>query len=460
MEKLSDLDTFFLAGETSAQHLHVLATMVLDHSDVPGGWDYTTFRSRVSERFRLIDPLRRRLQHSPLARPMWVDDEDFHLDRHLHHIVLPDGGGLAALSSVAAEIASFPLPKDRPLWEAWFVEGMGKEDVAVIAKIHHCAVDGVSGIYALAEFFDLEPFPEPGPPTPPPESAARPKTVEVGRATVGELMRRPESVARSAWHLGQSALAMVSGRSMLAPLPFSGPRQPYNRSLTQHRSVAFTTIQLEDIKKIRTNLGASVNDVLVALCAGILRDYAIANGETPARPLVAGVPVSERTPEHGSTGNRISFMFYSLPVHCADPAARLEEVTKSAKATKDLYEKTGPGLLGSIAALTPKSIISPFMRIVSGLHVANHAPPIANVTISNIRGPELPLYVAGARLRTLFPMGPLIEGVGLGITLLSHDDEVAIGFLGCDDYIPDIERLAQGTHIEVERMLEAVGAGV
>jgi hypothetical protein len=170
------------------------------------------------------------------------------------------------------------------------------------------------------------------------------------------------------------------------------------------------------------------------------------------------VPVSERTPEHGSAGNRISFMFYSLPIHCADPVTRLEEVTRSAVATKDLYDRTGQGLFGSIAALTPAGVVGPIMRLVSGLHVADHAPPIANVLISNIRGPELPLYVAGGRLKTLFPMGPLVEGVGLGVTVVSHNDEVAIGFLGCDDYLPDIDRLAEGAHHEVEQMLDAVGS--
>ena len=387
---------------------------------------------------------------------MWVDDDDLHLDRHLHHLVLPGDGGLAALSDVVAEIASFPLPKDRPLWEAWFVEGISKEEVAIIAKIHHCAVDGVSGIYTLAEFFDLEPYPAPRAATVRPAPRARPKAWEVGRATVGDLMHRPESVVRGVWHLGHSAVAMANGRSGPAPLPFSGPRQSYNRALTPRRSVAFTTIQLEDIKKIRKNLGGSVNDVLVALCAGILREYAIDHGETPTRPLVAGVPVSERTPEHGSAGNRISFMFYSLPIHCADPATRLSEVTRSADATKELYERTGRGLLGSVAALTPKAVVGPLMRLVSGMHVADHTPPVANVIISNIRGPELPLFVAGARLKTLFPMGPLLEGVGLGVTVVSHDDEVAIGFLGCEDHLPDIERLAEDTHLEVARMLDAV----
>jgi hypothetical protein len=149
-------------------------------------------------------------------------------------------------------------------------------------------------------------------------------------------------------------------------------------------------------------------------------------------------------------------MFYSLPVHRDDPATRLAEVTRSATATKDLYERVGEGLLGSVASLAPKTVVGPVMRMLSGVRIADIAPPIANVTISNIRGPDLPLYVAGARLKSLFPMGPLIEGVGLGVTVISYGDEVAFGFLGCEDHLPDIESLADATHQEVARMLESL----
>jgi diacylglycerol O-acyltransferase len=456
MERLSDLDTFFLASETATQHLHVMATMVFDRSDAPGRFDYETFRDRVAERYQLIGPLKRRLSHAPLSRPFWIDDDHLHLDRHLHHLVLPRGGGLPALAAAVADIASFSLEKDRPLWDAWFIEGINDEDVAVVAKIHHCAVDGVSGIYALAEFFDLERAPAPREPADPPGAVTRPGAFELGRATVGELLHAPERIVRGAWHLGRSALTVAIGRSESAPLPFTGPKQSYNRALTQDRSVAFTTIRLEDVKLIRKNSGASVNDVLVALCAGILRKYAIDHGEEPTRPLVAAVPVSERKPEHGSAGNQISFMFYSLPVHRDEPGTRLAEVVRSARATKELYEKTGEGLLGSVATVAPSGAVGPVMRMLSGLRIANVAPPIANVTISNIRAPDLPLYAAGARLKSLFPMGPLLEGVGLGVTVVSYGDKVDFGFLGCEDYLPDIECLAEATHLEVARMLDAV----
>ena len=221
--------------------------LVLDRSEVASDFDYEVFRSHIAGRFEMIEPLRRRLLRTPLAHPAWIDDADIHLDRHLHHIVLPDGGGLNALAGVAADIASFPLPSDRPPWEAWFVEGVSKDDVAVIAKIHHSAADGVSGIFALAAFFDLEPSPatSPGPPSWQPSPA--PGFAELGRAALGNLWHRPEAVVRSIRQVGISAMDMVRSRAH-TPLPFTGPRQSYNRALTPRRAVAFATIRLDDIE--------------------------------------------------------------------------------------------------------------------------------------------------------------------------------------------------------------------
>ena len=455
MEQLSDLDVLFMAGETASQHLHVLATLILDRSDAPSEFDYKVFRSHVAERFQMIEPLRRRLMRGPLTHPVWIDDDDIHLDRHLHHIVLANGGGLDALAGVAAEIASFPLPTDRPPWEAWFVEGVSKDDVAVIAKIHHSAADGLSGIFALAAFFDLEPSPAAGAGPPPWQPSPAPGFAELGRATLGNLWHRPEAVVRSLRRVGASTVDMVRSRAD-TPLPFTGPRQPYNRALTPRRSVAFATIPLDEIEQIRQGFGVSVNDVVVAVCAGALRRYALLHGEEPTRPLVAGVPISERRPEHGSSGNQISFMLYSLPVDRDGPALRLEEVTRSATAAKDLYARSGSGLMGSIATLAPSRAVGPVMRAISGMKIADIAPPVMNVFISNIHGPDLPLYAAGARLRAMFPMGPLIEGVGLGVTIVSHADEAALGFMGCEDHVPDIEVLADYTGTEVEALLDAV----
>ena len=456
MERVSDLDALFLAGETPAQHLHVLATLLLDRSAIRGSDMYELLQSRVAERFHLIEPLRRRVQPVHVGRPLWIDDAAMHLQGHLHHVALAEGSGLEGLARKAGDIASCPLSRDRPLWEAWLVDGVEKDQVAVIVKIHHAAVDGVSGIFALSAFFDLEPFPD----APAESTTWRPEPapgpVEVARAVMEDMRRRPGVVARGLARVLTSGSALVRARSAEAPLPLTGPRLSYNRSLTARRSVAFTRISLDDVRELRQATNVSVNDVLVALCAGVLRRYAMECDELPDRPLVAGVPVAERKAEDGAGGNRFSFMFYGLPVHLEDPLERLSFVHRSSAVVKDLYAKTGEGLFASVAALAPMAMVGPVLRGMSALRLGSVFPPVINVLISNIRGPDIPLFVAGAELTSIFPMGPLVEGVGLGITAVSYRDEVAFGFMACADLVPDVQELAAGTNLEVIRMLDSV----
>ncbi|HTT86615.1 MAG TPA: wax ester/triacylglycerol synthase family O-acyltransferase, partial [Acidimicrobiales bacterium] len=416
VKRLSELDTLFYKAESPSQRFHVLGTLVLDRSAVASGGGYELFQTRVEERFKSIEPLHQRAVWSSWGRhPLWIDDPAVDVRQHLHHVVLPEGGGLDALASVAGDIASYPLAKDKPPWEAWFVEGFEKDKMAVVAKVHHSAVDGVSGISAMAAFFDLEPFPESSDQGP----YQAPDHPGVGRLLAAQLSglgRRPRAVLTGAGRVLSSGLTLARAHGPTTPLPCSGPRLSYNRALTPRRSVGLTTLGLKDIKTVSRASSASVNDIVVALCAGVLRRYAIQCDELPGRPLVAAVPVSERTPEHGAAGNRLSFMFYGLPVHLAEPSARLQFVQRSAHDAKEIYNRGGRGLLSAIAALCPTAVIGPVMQGLSATRAANALPPVANVLISTIRGPELPLYVAGAGLSAIFPMGPLMEGVGLGIT--------------------------------------------
>jgi diacylglycerol O-acyltransferase len=238
---------------------------------------------------------------------------------------------------------------------------------------------------------------------------------------------------------------MARARGEETPLPFSAPRLSYNRALTSRRSVAFTSIALDDVKQIRQDQGASVNDVLVALCAGVLRRYALRCRELPDRPLVAAIPVSERKAEHGTAGNQLSFMFYPLPVHLDDPIERLDFVVRSARVVKDVYSRAGEGLFTSLASLTPLGAVPVAMRVLSAAGAANV-----------VKGPDMPLFVAGAALSSIFPMGPLMEGVGLGVTVVSYRDAVAFGLMACPDLVPEVQELADEVHEELAEMLAAV----
>ena len=455
VKRLSELDTLFYKAESRSQRFHVLATLLLDRSAIASGGGYELFQTRVEERFKLIEPLRQRAVWSSWGRhPMWIDDPDINVRQHMHPVVLPEGGGLDALAALAGDIASYPLARDKPPWEAWFVDGFEKDQMAVVAKVHHSAVDGVSGIFALAAFFDLEPFPESSDQGP----YQVPDHPTVGRLVAAELsglQSRPRAVLAGAGRVLSSAVTLARTHGPTTPLPCSGPRLSYNRALTPRRSVGLTTLSMKDIKDLGEASSASVNDVVVALCTGVLRRYAIQRDELPDRPLVAAVPVSERTPEHGAAGNRLSFMFYGLPVHLADPSARLAFVQRSAHDAKEIYRRGGKGLLGAIAALCPTAVIGPVMEGLAATHAANVLPPVANVLISTIRGPELPLYVAGAGLSAIFPMGPLMEGVGLGITAVSYNDEMSFGFITCPDLIGEVGDFSTALHLELADLLEA-----
>jgi diacylglycerol O-acyltransferase / wax synthase len=454
LERVSDLDATFLSGETSSQHLHVLATLVLRNTGSGSQLDYEQFQRCVRERFHLVERLHQRLQTIPFSRPVWVDDSNLCLERHLHHVVLPRGSGLAELAAAASNVASFPLAMDRPLWEMWFVEGLEGGDAGVIVKIHHSAVDGVSGIWALAAFFDLEPNPQPLANTE--WVPTRTSLATLGRNVLDGARKRPMTLAKSAARTVSAGLTLTRARGAQAPLPMSGPRLSYNRALTSKRSVALASIRIDDVKQVRHEVGASVNDVLVAVCAGVLRNYAISKNELPDRPLVAAVPVSERTSADGDAGNHLSFLFYALPVHVEDPIERLKFVTASAETVKEVYRRNGAGLLSSIACFASSKAVQPFIKAISSARLASVLPPAVNVLISSIKGPEMPLYLAGSEMTSLYPMGPIFEGVGLGITAVSYRDRVDFGFMACPDLIPDVERLAEDVKPEIRSMHDAV----
>jgi diacylglycerol O-acyltransferase / wax synthase len=454
LEPVSDLDATFLACETPTQHLHVLATMLVRRKGESRRSDYEMFQSCITERFHLIPRLRQKVKRVPFGRPVWVDDPDMHVESHLHHVVLPDNSGIEGLAATAAEIASRPLTRDRPLWEAWFVEGIDKDHTAVIAKIHHGAVDGVAGLFALAAFFDLDSAGG-GSSSVADWSPERTGPADIGRAVLDGVVKRPLSLARSAARTSRAGLTLARPRGENAPLPFTGPKMSFNGTLSHRRSVAFASIDLDDVKQVRQEADASVNDVLVALCAGVLRRYALERGENPDRPLVAAIPISERPAGEGDAGNRMSFLFYAVPVHLSDPAERVRFVATSASSAKNLYARSGQGLFESIASLAPLGATGPLLRMVSKARIPSVLPPVVNVLISNIRGPAIPLYVAGAELESIFPMGPLFEGVGLGVTVVSYRDHVDFGFIACPDLVPDVSELATTVTIEMASMLDA-----
>jgi WS/DGAT/MGAT family acyltransferase len=451
---LSDLDALLFAADTPNQPLHVMAAVVLENSTATGPWNYEIFRSRIAERFRRIDPLRKRPVWGAMGRPLLVDDPSVDLDQHLHRITLPEAGGIDALGEAVSAIASEPLPKNRPLWAAWFVDHFDKDRSAMIAKIHHSAVDGVFGIYALAEFFDLEPHP-PSPEPRPDEEPAQTGLPQLLAAKAAGLRARPMQLTKAVVQAATAATTFTRIRGARPPLPLTAPRMSYNGALSRERAVAFTALDLDDVRRVGKAFGASVNDVVVALSTGVLRRYGIRCDELPDRPLLATIPVSERGSNTDDAGNRLAFMFYELPVHLNDAGERLEFVHRSARVAKTAHAQAGAGLLSSVATLIPKAAVGPVMRVSSPLRLSRLVPPIANVMISSLKGPEVPLFASGVRASSIFPLGPVIEGIGLCITAISYQDQMDFGFIACADHVTDIRDLTTGLQLEMALLLDA-----
>jgi WS/DGAT/MGAT family acyltransferase len=385
----------------------------------------------------------RRLRSLPgFANPVWQEEPDLAVDTHMHQALLDPPNDLRALGRVAGDVASHPLRRDRPLWEMWLTNRMDDGRTAVICKVHHAVLDGMSGVGSLAGFFDLEPHAPAVAVAPRPE----PRSLTIGEQTRESLrgsLRWARDFVRSAPRVARGAVGIAQNvRDSDLALPFTAPRLSFNHALTPRRTVDFTSVELSRLKEIRRGYGATLNDLLTAVCAGALRLYLIDRGELPDRPLVASVPVSERGLEDGIGGNRFSMMFYGIPVHIEDPVERVAATARTAAAAKRFYDESGHELLQSIAAMLPPKTIAPTMQLVSSLRLSEVVPPIANLMISNVRGPDFPLYIAGGRVTQMFPMGPLIEGMGLNITVVSYLDLVSFGFLACPDLLPDIEQLA------------------
>jgi WS/DGAT/MGAT family acyltransferase len=451
MERLSGLDATFLYFETPANHLHVSAVMIFDPSATPGGYSFERVKEFIRGRLHLVSQFRQRLATVPLNlhHPVWFEDPDFDLDYHVRRIAVPAPGGPEELAELAGDIVSRPLDRDRPLWELWIVEGLRDGHVAVVAKMHHSTVDGVSGANLMMYLFDLEA--EPGEVPPPPEDwqpEHKPSDLELLAYAARSMIKRPLQAARIVPSTLRAATSMVRLRRdddrSSGALPLTGPRTSFNHPLTPHRNISFLSIPLDDIKSIKSAFGCTVNDVVLGVCTGALRQYLDEGGELPDKPLVATCPVSVRAEEDDASvgANRVSAMFVSLPVHEPDPVERLRLIGESTRGAKEEHNALGARLLMEWAELAAPNTFALGARVYTRMKLADRHPPANNLVISNVPGPPFPLYFAGARLVALHPLGPIFDGAGLNVTVLSYMDSIGFGFIGCRELTPRLWDLA------------------
>lgn len=468
---MSGTDASFLYFETPASHMHVLGTIVVSTKGLPG-WSADDVIALIEDRLDLLPPFRRRLLPATLRlhHPVWVDVDDVDVASHVSRVHCPAPGGSAELAHEVAAFAGRQLDRSRPLWECLVVEDMADDRAAVVFKIHHCAVDGVGAARILGAVFDLSPEGR----TPAELDFARevaraaqrpePGVLDVALHTVTGLALRPLQVARLLPATVRAVAGIVGHRrsgedTSGGAIPLSAPRLPFNGAITSGRVVAYVDISLEDVKAIKTAAGGTFNDAVIAICGGALRGYLDKRGELPDSSLIAVVPVSVRGGEDDEAANRVSAMFTSLATDVADPIERLRVVRRANLVGKGDQAAMGDELVMRFGELAPPNTTAVIARVYSAFRLANLHPVVHNVVVSNVAGPPIPIYLAGAEALGLYPLGPVLEGPGLNITIVSYAGHVGVGLIACSDRMPDLADLAAEFPRSVAQTLAAVTAG-
>ncbi|MFC4911549.1 WS/DGAT/MGAT family O-acyltransferase [Actinomadura gamaensis] len=463
MTQLTTLDATFLHAESGSTQAHIAGLGILDPSGLPGGrLTVAAVAELIRERAHLAArPLRQRLVEVPfgLDRPYWEDDPDFDPVRHVSEVTLPAPGTDEQLAEAVAALHERPLDRSRPLWEIAVVHGLSGGRAAVYVKAHHAAIDGVMAAETLAALLDLSPEPRE---LPADDAAPLRAPNPLSRLGTGLLktalhpFRAALSVARTAPYLdevpGLAALPGVArvthavqgalGREEVPEAPrVSAPPTPFNGPVGPHRAVAFGDLPLDEIKKIRTALGGSVNDVVMAVCASALRTWLDKRGALPDGPLVAGVPVSLRrgdaADEAGDAGNHVSLMSAPLAVHVADPADRYAAVREDMERAKRRFVGSSGVWVRELSGVVPAPLAGPVARLALSVLPGLPVRPM-NLIVSNVPGPQFPLYLCGTRVLAYYPLS-VVTGVsgGLNITVFSYDGTVHVGLVSCRDLVPN-----------------------
>lgn len=471
MDRLSGLDASFLYLETPAQLMHVCAVIVLDPSTMPTSYSFDHLQAELDRHVRDVPTFTRKLRRVPLGldHPVWVRDNGFDIERHVHRQALPSPGGYRELVDLCSHLAALPLDRSRPLWEMWVVEGYrpegeeGPEQVVVFSKMHHATVDGVSGSNLISHLCSLEPDAAPlaaGGETARHGRDPGPREL-LGRAVIGTATK-PLTLAKvlkpSAEAITKSIGRARAGTAMAAP--FSAPRTSFNGTITPHRNIALADVSLEEIKEIKRVTGTTVNDVVLTLAGGALRSYLDERGELPTTSLLATVPVSVRESSKREAGaNKVSALFTKLGTDIEDPLERLEELSARNRHAKAHHNAISADTLQDWAEFAAPRTFGLAVRTYANLRLAEKHPVVHNLVISNVPGPPVPLYFMGARIEALYPLGPVFHGSGLNITVMSNAGEVHVGAIACRESVPDADALVRHFPEELERLRKAVATG-
>ncbi len=447
MKSISGLDAAFLYAETPTSPMHIGSVAVIE-----GSLEFDTFRAIINSRLHQIPKLRQRLIYVPLSidYPYWVDDPYFDIDMHLTHIALPKPGGWKELRKIASTIFSSSLDQSRPLWSFYFVEGLDnvpqvpKGSIAVIAKIHHVAIDGVAGAGMLSLLFDFtdtqKDIPEPRPWHPEPLPNDLSLIMKSTTSFVQNPLKFPKLITSTLTSSLKAGVLTRVQHSELPTAPFSAPPSPLNGIISAKRKWNTAILSLDRVKALKSIMGTTMNDVLLAICAGALRRYLLEKEKLPSKPLVAMVPVSTRTgAEEGNTDNQISSLLVQLATNIEDPIEMLEVIHENTIRSKTYHGAVGAKTLANMAEIVPFGIANQAARLYSRYHLAEMHNPVFNVTITNVPGPQFPLYLYGHKLLAVMGMAPIIDGMGLIITIFSYNGLITLSPTSDAKTMPDID---------------------
>jgi diacylglycerol O-acyltransferase len=458
-DRLTGLDTSFLHLERDAAHMHVAGCMVFQGEAPP----YDELVDQIVSRLHLVPRYRQRLAFVPMGqgRPVWVDDPHFNVGFHVRHTALPGPGGDEQLKRLAGRVFSQALDRNRPLWELWMVEGLSDDRFALLSKTHHALVDGISGVDIATVLFDASPQPMP---VAPPDHEWVPRPIPTGvqlladalleRATVpGEIVRGVRATLRGPRQVvGRFGRALGGVGAMAKAGLQAAPASPFNVRIGPHRRFTWVRGDLQEFKAVKNALGGTVNDVVLAAVAGALGRYLRLHGEaTDDLVLRAMVPVSVRADvERGALGNRVAAMWAPLPVGLSDPVQRLLTISRDMEGIKDSGQAVGAQVLTELTGFAPPTIMAQAARLQARQR-------LFNLVVTNVPGPQFPLYMLSRQLDAMYPMVPLAENQALGIAIMSYNGQLNFGLNADYDSLPDLEALADELRASIEELAAAAG---
>ena len=458
-DRLSALDSSFLHIEDESAHMHVAMVMLFDGDPPP----YEELLDSIARRLHLVPRYRQRLAFVPYGqgRPRWVDDPHLNLSYHVRATALPAPGSEDQLRDLAGRVFAQQLDRDKPLWELWLVEGLEGGRFALLSKTHHALVDGVSGVDIVSVLFDTSPDPAAPPdpgrewlPSPVPSRAQLLGEALLERTTApGEALRTVRHLFRRPRQLAAGAIDAAAGVGAMAWAGINpAPQTPYNVQIGPHRRFTWVRTSLADVKAIKNGLGGTVNDVVLAAVAGALGRHLRRRGHaTDGLVLKAMVPVSVRGDEQrGELGNRVAAMMASLPVWCQEPVARLDLVSDEMSGLKEGGQAVGAEVLTGLTGFAPSPVLGQAARLVGRQR-------FFNLVVTNVPGPQMPLFLLGRRAVDPFPMVPLAKNQGLGIAVMSYDGRMNFGLVGDFDALSDIDDLADDLHASLAELAGAAG---